>query len=54
VIDFEPAVVAAIVGGVMNGGFSKSNASYGGDEFASRAVSAGNPKRASMNRVSDV
>src|ERR1700733_14603657 len=47
-------VVAAIVGGVTKGGLAKSNISIGGVAFASRAVSAGSPKRASMKRRIDV
>ena len=46
-------VFAAMLGGVMNGGFWKSNISSGGNAFASRAVSAGRPNRVSMNRVID-
>jgi hypothetical protein len=46
-------VVAVTVGGVMKGGFWKSNTSIGGVAFASRFVSAGKPKRASMKRVID-
>ena len=47
-------VVAVMVGGVMKGGFLKSNISIGGAALASRPVIAGSPKRASMKRVREV
>ena len=42
------------VGGVMKGGLAKSNMSVGMLALASRRVSAGRPKRASMKRRSEV
>ena len=48
----QPEMVHA--GGVMCGGASKSNSSHGASAFASRLVSAGITKRASMKRRIEV